>query len=152
MLTPWPEDIGRAARQRRVDLGLSQEDLAERAGVTRQWISRFEQAKADVSLAKGMQVLRELGLIVDVAPRTAPKAGESLTRASDSPPRIRSQVTTPGLSSEMLAKMNKVIRSSTDTTRLSHAAELALRRLKDTGSLPGWRHPLPVEKRREEEL
>jgi len=83
MLAPWSDDIGRLARQQRIDLGLSQDELAERAGVTRQWLSRFEQAKADVSLTKALQVLRELGLAVDVSPRAAAKA--SATKLSPVP-------------------------------------------------------------------
>jgi len=67
MQTPWPEDIGRVARQRRLDLNLSQEYLAHSVGVSRQWLSRFESARTDVSLAKALLVLRELDLRVDVS-------------------------------------------------------------------------------------
>ncbi|GAB2447640.1 transcriptional regulator with XRE-family HTH domain [Conyzicola lurida] len=74
MKTPWPEDIGRVARQRRIDLNLSQDDLAERTSVTRQWLSRFETAKSDVSLSKVLAVLRELDLDLDVsAPSAVPE-------------------------------------------------------------------------------
>jgi transcriptional regulator with XRE-family HTH domain len=87
MQTPWPEDLGRVARQRRLDLNLSQHDLAERAGVTRQWLSRFESAKADVSLSKALLVIRELDLNVDVRapqptvmPNLASSAVDSIMR------------------------------------------------------------------------
>jgi|GEM_PF-617946 len=88
--TPWPEDIGRVARQRRIDLEISQDDLAERVGVTRQWISRFESAKSDASLSKVMNVLRELDLAVDVSPagkRSGPDALEASELWGPSLPR-----------------------------------------------------------------
>jgi transcriptional regulator with XRE-family HTH domain len=66
MKTPWADDMGRVARQRRLDMSLSQDELAERVGVSRQWLSRFESAKADVSLSKALLVLRELELEIDV--------------------------------------------------------------------------------------
>ena len=38
-------DLAAAARGRRLELGLSQSDLATRARVSRQWISEFESGK-----------------------------------------------------------------------------------------------------------
>ncbi|MFT2690149.1 helix-turn-helix transcriptional regulator [Clavibacter zhangzhiyongii] len=64
----WPADLGRIARQRRVDLEWSQEELASKAEVTRQWLTRFETGKGDPSLSKVLRVLRELGLYLDVTP------------------------------------------------------------------------------------
>ena len=64
----WPADLGRIARQRRLDLEWSQEDLAGKAEVTRQWLTRFETGKGDPTLSKVLRVLRELKLHVDVAP------------------------------------------------------------------------------------
>jgi transcriptional regulator with XRE-family HTH domain len=69
MIATWPDDVGRVIRQRRIDLGLSQDDLAARAGVTRQLLSRLELANADVSLTRVLAILRELDLTVDVRPR-----------------------------------------------------------------------------------
>jgi len=34
MHTPWPDDIGNVAHQRRLDMNISQEDLAQRVGVS----------------------------------------------------------------------------------------------------------------------
>jgi len=84
MKTPWPEDIGRVARQRRIDLNLSQDELAARSGITRQWLSRFESAKADVSLSKVLAVLRELDLEVDVRVSQPPLVPALSTLATDS--------------------------------------------------------------------
>jgi len=73
------EDFGAVARQRRRDLGLSQDALAKRAGVTRQWLVRFEQGNPDVSLSKAFAVMIELGLTL----RTDPS--ESRSRTIDVP-------------------------------------------------------------------
>jgi transcriptional regulator with XRE-family HTH domain len=68
MRASWPADLGRVARQRRLDLAWSQEELAGKAEVTRQWLTRFETGKGDPSLSKALRVLRELRLHLDVTP------------------------------------------------------------------------------------
>jgi transcriptional regulator with XRE-family HTH domain len=61
-----PADFGAVARQRRRDLKLSQNELAERSGVTRQWLVRFEKGSREVALSKVFAVLTELDLLVRV--------------------------------------------------------------------------------------
>lgn len=133
MHTPWPEDVGRIARQRRLDLGLSQDDLAERAHVTRQWISRFEQAKADVNLSKVMQVLRELDLTVDLAPRAAPAMSELPAPATELAKDLLQKTSMPVLSPTTLAAINTAVRLSVDSANLPGMAQAALRRLSIAG-------------------
>lgn len=67
MRASWSADLGRIARQRRLDLEWTQEELAAKAGVTRQWLTRFETDKGDPTLSKVLRVLRELELHLDVA-------------------------------------------------------------------------------------
>jgi HTH-type transcriptional regulator/antitoxin HipB len=82
-------DIGTITRQRRQELGLSQVDLAQRAGVTRQWLTRFEHGNTQVSLAKTLTILRELGLAVRVdAPDDAAAATVQVPRMAINVPRI----------------------------------------------------------------
>ncbi|MFT2749590.1 helix-turn-helix transcriptional regulator [Clavibacter sp. Sh2036] len=75
MRASWPSDLGLVARQRRLDLAWSQEELAAKAEVTRQWLTRFETGKGDPTLSKVLRVLRELELHVHVTPeeRAAPR-------------------------------------------------------------------------------
>jgi HTH-type transcriptional regulator/antitoxin HipB len=54
-------------RGRRIDLGLSQADLASRAGVSRKWIYEFEAGKATAELGLILRVLDALGLALDLA-------------------------------------------------------------------------------------
>ena len=52
-------------RERRKELGLSQEELANRCGVTRQTVNAIENNKYDPTLALAFALARELGLKVD---------------------------------------------------------------------------------------
>lgn len=56
------DDLGRLVRQLRQDAGLSQAEVATAAGVTRQWLVRFEQGRSDVSLHNVLAVLSVLKL------------------------------------------------------------------------------------------
>jgi transcriptional regulator with XRE-family HTH domain len=144
MLAPWPDDIGRLARQRRIDLDMSQGDLAERAGVTRQWLSRFEQAKADVSLAKALRVLRELGLVVDVTPRSDKKTSAGPARV----PHISFGASLP--TSDAIAKVNEVAKAyAAITAPLPAELQETLLRLNDV-SAPSDK-PHPTKKHQEKE-
>ena len=56
------------ARDRRTALGLNQETVARRAGVSRKWVSEFERGKDSVDLALVLQLLTALGLSMQVNP------------------------------------------------------------------------------------
>jgi transcriptional regulator with XRE-family HTH domain len=60
-------DLGAVARGRRRALGLSQGDLARRAGVSRQWISGFETGNpgAELRLVIALLDALDLRLLVD---------------------------------------------------------------------------------------
>lgn len=60
-------EFGALVGERREALGLSQAELAGRAGVTREWVVRLEGGATAVTLFRLMRVLRELGLVVDVS-------------------------------------------------------------------------------------
>ena len=52
-------------RARRKELGLSQEELAKRCGVSRQTVNAIENNKYDPTLALAFALARELQLTVD---------------------------------------------------------------------------------------
>ncbi|HJA71762.1 MAG TPA: helix-turn-helix transcriptional regulator [Candidatus Lachnoclostridium stercoravium] len=52
-------------RDRRKELGLSQEELAKRCGVSRQTVNAIENNKYDPTLALAFKLARELQLTVD---------------------------------------------------------------------------------------
>jgi transcriptional regulator with XRE-family HTH domain len=55
-------DLAALARGRRRALGLSQAELAERAGVSRQWVSGFEAGNPGAELRLVIALLDSLGL------------------------------------------------------------------------------------------
>lgn len=63
-----PRDLGAAVRGRRRDLGWSQDRVADRADVSRRWLSSLEAGKPSVELDLVLRVLDALGLELQVAP------------------------------------------------------------------------------------
>ncbi len=60
-------DLAAVVRGRRIDLGLSQADVASRAGVSRKWVYEFEAGKATAEFGLILRVLDALGLALDLA-------------------------------------------------------------------------------------
>ena len=61
-------------RERRKELGLSQEELAKRCSVTRQTVNAIENNKYDPTLALAFALARELGTTVDALFTPCPPA------------------------------------------------------------------------------
>jgi len=68
-------DVAASVRGRRRDLGLSQADLASRAGVSREWVNSFEAAKATVEFGLVIRLLDAMGLGLDLVKRDDASAG-----------------------------------------------------------------------------
>jgi HTH-type transcriptional regulator / antitoxin HipB len=71
-------DLAAVARGRRRELGLSQTELARRAGVSRQWVSAFEAGKPGAELRLVIDLLGALDLrllVDDGGPASKPDAG-----------------------------------------------------------------------------
>ncbi len=70
------EDIGRLIRQRRLDLGWTQQALARRVGVSRLWLLRVEQGRPGAQLGLILEALRALGLsiLIEAEPERPPAA------------------------------------------------------------------------------
>ena len=79
-------ELGELIRRRRVELSLSQTDLAEQIGTTRQWISRLEKGKNDIGTARLLAVLDAVELNLEIRPPlldSAPKVvSEGIWRQS----------------------------------------------------------------------
>lgn len=61
-----PLDLGVIIRERRRALGLRQQDLAERVGVSRQWIVEVERGKSRAELGLVLRTLNALGIELHV--------------------------------------------------------------------------------------
>jgi transcriptional regulator with XRE-family HTH domain len=127
------DDLGAVARQRRLDLGLSQAELARRAGLTRQWLVRFEQGNSDVSLSKAFAVLRELNLTVRVDPTEARSV--TLPAVKYTIPKIKlSQIKLSQIDRDAVRKGHAEVRRILDTPVLLSEVRERLRRLDATGA------------------
>ena len=60
-------DLAAVVRGRRLDLGWTQAGVAERAGVSRKWVSDFETGKTSVDLATALRLLEALDLPLEVS-------------------------------------------------------------------------------------
>ena len=58
-------DMKNSIRERRKELGLSQEELAKRCEVSRQTVNAIENDKYDPTLALALRLAKELGTTVD---------------------------------------------------------------------------------------
>jgi y4mF family transcriptional regulator len=59
-------DLASAAAGRRIELGLTQAELAARTGVSRDWVNSFERGKRTVELALVLRLLDTLGIGIEV--------------------------------------------------------------------------------------
>lgn len=62
MIIHSTKDLGAAVKARRKTLGLDQSRLAEKVGVSRQWIGALEQGKPGAELALVLRTLRALDM------------------------------------------------------------------------------------------
>jgi HTH-type transcriptional regulator/antitoxin HipB len=82
------EEIGLRIRDRRLQLGWSQAQLAERVGKTRQWVINLERGRPGAGLGLVLRVLSVLDLVVDVRERARKGAapGRAAAKGVQDPP------------------------------------------------------------------
>ncbi len=66
-----PEEFGRLLRQQRQAVGLTQDTLAARCGVTRRTIIDLEAGKSGTHLGKALMAAWEVGLRLSASPLSA---------------------------------------------------------------------------------
>jgi HTH-type transcriptional regulator / antitoxin HipB len=73
-------DLAAAVRGRRKDLGMSQGELATRAGVSRKWVYEFEAGKPAAEFSLILRVLDalELALELETGPETRASRGDTV--------------------------------------------------------------------------
>ncbi len=60
-------NLGAAVREARRQHGLTQQELAQRAGVSREWLGRLEQGHARLELQLVLNTLAAAGLVLEVS-------------------------------------------------------------------------------------
>lgn len=69
------KDIGIAMRERRRLLGLTQDALAQRIGVGRQWVVGVERGRARPDVRLILRAMRVLGLVLEVRAESPSPSG-----------------------------------------------------------------------------
>jgi transcriptional regulator with XRE-family HTH domain len=64
-------DLASVARGRRIELGLTQAELAARSGVSRDWVNSFERGKRTVDISLVFRLFDSLGIGVEAADATS---------------------------------------------------------------------------------
>lgn len=59
-------DLGALVRESRELSGLTQAELARRAGVSREWLLKVEGGRTPAEMPRVLDLLDELGMVVDV--------------------------------------------------------------------------------------
>ncbi|MCS5717386.1 helix-turn-helix domain-containing protein [Herbiconiux sp. CPCC 205763] len=73
-------ELGGYVRELRLERELTQAELAERAGVSREWLVAFEKGKPNVDLARVLDVVGALGMTLDVVPDGRDGGNDDLLR------------------------------------------------------------------------
>ncbi len=77
MFIRTPADLGAVIRDRRRQLGLDQAELAERIGVSRQWVVGIERGRARAELGLVLRTLDSLGVRLNSATPASGAKGDS---------------------------------------------------------------------------
>lgn len=67
MIVRTPSDLGSLIRERRTKLGLDQQELATKVGVSRLWVIEIEKGKPRAEVGLVMRALLALDLAIDVS-------------------------------------------------------------------------------------
>lgn len=67
--------VGAFAAERRENLGLTQQELADRAGVSRAWVARFERDGSSAVLFRVMDTLDALGITMEMITQGSGETG-----------------------------------------------------------------------------
>lgn len=119
-------DVGAAVRAARRAQGLTQAQLAERAGVGRQWLVALEKGHDRAELGKAIAVLAALGLRAGTHAESTPPAGRTWLTATDAAEAIRDELDRgdTDFALRLLARALNDFRSLTDDVdRASFLAE-----------------------------
>lgn len=65
MLIRTPREVGLLIKDRRRDIGLTQAELAERVGASREWVRQLESGKPRLELGLTLRALTALGIALD---------------------------------------------------------------------------------------
>ncbi len=80
MMVRTARDLGAGVRDARLRHGWTQAELADRLGVSRQWVISLERGKASVELGTALRAVAALGLVADLIDAPTRDTGIDLDR------------------------------------------------------------------------
>ena len=80
MIVRTARDLRAAVRDARLQKGWTQAELANRMGVSRQWVISLEQGKASAQLGTALRAVAILGMVADLVEAPTRDAGIDLDR------------------------------------------------------------------------
>jgi y4mF family transcriptional regulator len=72
-------EIGLLVHERRREVGLTQAQLAEQVGASREWVRLLESGRPRLDLGLTLRALHALGLVLDAQPAALPSAANTTT-------------------------------------------------------------------------
>lgn len=78
-----PSELGALIRDYRTRLRLNQKSLAEKVGVSRQWIVDVEKGKPGAPLGLVLRTIEALGIVLDARQETPPTKDKTKSHAAD---------------------------------------------------------------------
>lgn len=123
-----PADLARVVKTRRQALQLTQHDVADSAGITRQSLARIERGHAGTSFDTVLRIFERLGISIEVAP--SPRAdviGAAANRNSDTSPLTAAALATESSAIAEAAAAATQINDSTRSASTHDARRAALR-------------------------
>ncbi len=78
MIARTARDLGSVIKDARLRRGWTQADLADRIGVSRQWVIAFERGKPTSELGTALSALTALDLVADIEPSLIRHGGVDL--------------------------------------------------------------------------
>ncbi len=77
MIVRTPAELGATIRDRRRRLGLEQRVLAQKVGVSRQWVIEMERGKRGAEIGLIFRTLAALGIVLRIGDEQPPTGGAS---------------------------------------------------------------------------
>ncbi len=147
-----PSDLARIVKTRRQALGLTQQDVADAVGITRQSLARIESGHGGVSFETVLRIFEQLDIRLEVA-RSQHQLANS-TRNNDGFQRIASDALASSRSVDTSALTAAALRSvdtsaltaaalrNVDIPAIAAAAAAATRGIDSSVLLSSWRNAL----------
>ena len=79
-----PTDLGALIRDRRIKLGLDQKSLAQKVGVSRQWIVEAEKGKPRAEIGLLLRTIDALGIRLDARTKNLRETKDTRRHGADS--------------------------------------------------------------------